>query len=857
MFACLRGLREQNSAPPSPPAQRRLQRAAFAAVASSERHLTQLHEAREKRAAEGASAERRLTHFIAHAVQDHLRAVTLAAASHGPHQSDEAEAAAAAVSPLGGAGDVAQLLWMSRSMALGATASVLADECAPNEAPPTDAWQSSQRQPPDVQETIRRLRESFPALLAVLLEGPTATAGVVPDPPPRRRPLPHGTLGAKRSRAGAAEEAEVQGPRPGAGPLFTLKVDGSLLRARQNERAGPTASVPWGHPANHFGLQQQPPPPPPGPQREPGAAVSGGCSFHDEPHPKGQMKLHLDCGGKLSLAQPLVTPSHAPQLQLQPALNPQPTAPPSCGAAQRAHPSLGRWPVAEGGENAAAEGARRGASAREPRGGIRAGFSRRREGDGAEATANMGVQGSGGFVTAGEQLVADVRAGRAAPSGLSLQCRPPALGLRRSGFTPPFQQQRRQTPPPRSDGPSAAATVPVGEVLSSVHKQPARGGHGTARDRDDSDSDHGEFPASLLLADGSVPPILRPLDPKLVTQVAMEILECGAGAANVGWDDIAGLEHAKRSVEEAIVWPLRRPDLFVGLRDPPRGLLLFGPPGTGKTMIARAIANRAQCTFLNISASSLMSKWMGDGEKLVRCLFAVAVVKQPSVIFIDEIDSLLSVRGDGEMDAVRRVKTEFLVQLDGVATDRGDRVLLIGATNRPDELDEAARRRMEKRLYIPLPDGPARIELVKRLLHTMEQQQQQQQQQEEDENHAAKGSGERNAACVVHALDEKDIAEVSASTAGYSGADIKQLCREAAMGPLREVTMRLIDVSLSELRPIQRKDFVQALRRIRPSVGASEVGRYVEWNAQFGSFAPQGEEAVEDAEENASATAKR
>ncbi|ESL07120.1 katanin-like protein [Trypanosoma rangeli SC58] len=567
------------------------------------------------------------------------------------------------------------------------------------------------------------------------------------------------------------------------------------------------------------------------------------------------MKLNLDGCGKLSLAQPLVTPSRAPGLASAVLPITAGGGAPHSQPSFTSHPARGRWPMTESCENTAAEGAKHGVNAREPRGGVCAGFSRRRENESTEVTANGGGQSSGGFVTAGEQLVADVRAGRAAPSGLSLQRRAPALGLRRSGFTPPFQQQRQQTPPPRSDGANAAtgvaATMPVGDVLSSIHKHPTKGSHesttrgtrddhGTTRNRDDSDSDQGEFPASLLLADGSVPPILRPLDPKLVTQVAMEILEYGAGAANVGWDDIAGLEHAKRSVEEAIVWPLRRPDLFVGLRDPPRGLLLFGPPGTGKTMIARAIANRAQCTFLNISASSLMSKWMGDGEKLVRCLFAVAVVKQPSVIFIDEIDSLLSVRGEGEMDSVRRIKTEFLVQLDGVATDRGDRVLLIGATNRPDELDEAARRRMEKRLYIPLPDGPARIELVRRLLYTMELQQQLQL------HSAEKGNTEKNARCVVHALDEKDIAEVSASTAGYSGADLKQVCREAAMGPLREVTMRLTDVSLSELRPIQREDFVQALRRIRPSVGASEVRRYVEWNTQFGSFASQGEDAAEE-----------
>ncbi|GET87237.1 katanin-like protein [Leishmania tarentolae] len=455
----------------------------------------------------------------------------------------------------------------------------------------------------------------------------------------------------------------------------------------------------------------------------------------------------------------------------------------------------------------------------------------------------------GGFVTAGEQLLTDIRQGRTMSSAY-LSKRSPALGLRRNtGFQPPYHQQQPKTPAGATDvqavlnsvtapcagrgtGGASQATGSAGGTCGPR----GTGGATASHNQGDGDDDSGTFPASLLRPDGSVPPILLPLDPKLVTQVAMEILENGAGARQVGWDDIAGLQHAKASVEEAIVWPLRRPDLFVGLRDPPRGLLLFGPPGTGKTMIARAIANRAACTFLNISASSLMSKWMGDGEKLVRCLFAVATVKQPSVIFIDEIDSLLSMRGEGETDSVRRVKTEFLVQLDGVATDRGDRVLLIGATNRPDELDEAARRRMEKRLYIPLPDEAARRELIQRLLRSLSP-------SEVDGDGDVGGTGEapRAAAAtttrVTHTLTDADLDNLVRNTEGYSGADLKQLCREAAMGPLREMSVvQLSAVAAADLRPVQRKDFRQALKRLKPSVGPAEVHRYVEWNTLFGSF---------------------
>ncbi|KAG5509078.1 hypothetical protein JKF63_06086 [Porcisia hertigi] len=472
-----------------------------------------------------------------------------------------------------------------------------------------------------------------------------------------------------------------------------------------------------------------------------------------------------------------------------------------------------------------------------------------------------------GFVTAGEQLLTDIRQGRAMSSAY-LSNRSPALGLRRNaGFQPPYQQQQQQQAPP-------AGTTDVQTVLKSITAPSpgkaggrtgpvngaggARGADGSAasatvnHNQRDGDDDSGSYPSSLLLPDGSVPPILLPLDPKLVTQVAMEILDHGAGAKQVGWDDIAGLQHAKSSVEEAIVWPLRRPDLFVGLRDPPRGLLLFGPPGTGKTMIARAIANRAACTFLNISSSSLMSKWMGDGEKLVRCLFAVAVVKQPSVIFIDEVDSLLSARGEGEMDSVRRVKTEFLVQLDGVATDRGDRVLLIGATNRPDELDEAARRRMEKRLYIPLPDEAARRELIQRLLKSLGPSEAGKVSDVGNTSEASSTNITTSIPSVAHTLTDADLDNLVRSTEGYSGADLKQLCREAAMGPLREMSiMQLNAVAAADLRPVQCKDFKRALKRLKPSVGPTEVRRYAEWNRLFGSFNEDDDDDDEDEDDKA------
>ncbi len=152
---------------------------------------------------------------------------------------------------------------------------------------------------------------------------------------------------------------------------------------------------------------------------------------------------------------------------------------------------------------------------------------------------------------------------------------------------------------------------------------------------------------------------LAGIEPRIIELIRNEIMH---RVDNITWESIAGLEHAKNSIREIVVWPMLRPDIFTGLRGPPKGLLLFGPPGTGKTMIGKCIASQVKATFFSISASSLTSKWVGEGEKMVRALFAVARCNQPAVIFIDEIDSLLTQRSDNEVEASRRIKTEFLVQ---------------------------------------------------------------------------------------------------------------------------------------------------------------------------------------------------
>jgi vacuolar protein-sorting-associated protein 4 len=169
---------------------------------------------------------------------------------------------------------------------------------------------------------------------------------------------------------------------------------------------------------------------------------------------------------------------------------------------------------------------------------------------------------------------------------------------------------------------------------------------------------------------------------------------------NVKWEDVAGLEQAKDALKEAVILPIKFPHLFVGKRTPWRGILMYGPPGTGKSFLAKAVATEAKSTFFAVSSSDLVSKWMGESERLVKQLFTMARENKPAIIFIDEVDSLCGTRGEGESEASRRIKTEFLVQMQGVGTDDTG-VLVLGATNLPWALDMAIKRRFEKVHYLP------------------------------------------------------------------------------------------------------------------------------------------------------------
>jgi len=235
----------------------------------------------------------------------------------------------------------------------------------------------------------------------------------------------------------------------------------------------------------------------------------------------------------------------------------------------------------------------------------------------------------------------------------------------------------------------------------------------------------------------------------------------------------------------------------------------------GKTMIGKAIAHESGATFFNISSSSLTSKWIGEGEKLVRTLFAVAHHESPAVVFIDEVDSLLTQRKADENEATRRIKTEFLVQLDGAGNERQGRVLIVGATNLPHELDDAARRRFVKKIYIPLPDQPARVQLFKNLM---------------SQN--------------VNTLKEKHFVRLARDTEGFSGSDLRDLCHEAAMGPLRDAGETLETADGPPL--ITYKHFRQAIRSMKPSVSSSDLDVLIKWNDQFGNtVAIRGDESCE------------
>ncbi|KAI3787329.1 hypothetical protein L1987_41721 [Smallanthus sonchifolius] len=285
------------------------------------------------------------------------------------------------------------------------------------------------------------------------------------------------------------------------------------------------------------------------------------------------------------------------------------------------------------------------------------------------------------------------------------------------------------------------------------------------------------------------------------------------GEIGIKFDDIGALEDVKTELHELAILPMKRPELFSrgNLLRPCKGILLFGPPGTGKTLLAKALATEAGANFISITGSTLTSKWFGDAEKLTKALFSFASKLAPVIVFVDEVDSLLGARGGGfEHEATRRMRNEFMAAWDGLRSKDSQRILILGATNRPFDLDDAVIRRLPRRIYVDLPDADNRLKILKIFL--------------------AKENIE----------PDFDIRSLANATEGYSGSDLKNLCIAAAYRPVQE----LLDEekkgkkcdTTPALRPLNLDDFIQSKAKVGPSVAydAASMNELRKWNEQYG-----------------------
>nr|XP_033798221.1 ATPase family AAA domain-containing protein 1 isoform X2 [Geotrypetes seraphini]XP_033798222.1 ATPase family AAA domain-containing protein 1 isoform X2 [Geotrypetes seraphini]XP_033798223.1 ATPase family AAA domain-containing protein 1 isoform X2 [Geotrypetes seraphini] len=261
----------------------------------------------------------------------------------------------------------------------------------------------------------------------------------------------------------------------------------------------------------------------------------------------------------------------------------------------------------------------------------------------------------------------------------------------------------------------------------------------------------------------------------------------------VTWSDIAGLDDIINDLKDTVILPIRKKRLFENSRllQPPKGVLLYGPPGCGKTLIAKATAKEAGCRFINLQPSTLTDKWYGESQKLAAAVFSLAIKLQPSIIFIDEIDSFLRNRSSSDHEATAMMKAQFMSLWDGLETDFNCQVIVMGATNRPQDLDSAIMRRMPTRFHINQPALKQREAILKLIL--------------KNEN-------------VDQLVDLHGIAR---ETDGFSGSDLKEMCRDAALLCVREYircsSEDSHDEDDEEIRPIQQQDLYRAIQKMKKS----------------------------------------
>ena len=282
----------------------------------------------------------------------------------------------------------------------------------------------------------------------------------------------------------------------------------------------------------------------------------------------------------------------------------------------------------------------------------------------------------------------------------------------------------------------------------------------------------------------------REITPTAMREVYVEVPQ-------VKWDQVGGLKQVKQELMESVEWPLKKPEVFkrMGI-NPPRGILLYGPPGSGKTLLARAVATESEANFISIKGPEIFSKWVGESEKAIREVFRKGRTAAPAIIFFDELDAILPRRGLGYADsgASERVISQLLTEIDGIETLQN--VLVIAATNRPDMLDPAVMRpgRFDRLIYVPSPDFDSLKEIFK-----------------------------------IHAGSmplSKDVLldELARKSQGYSGADIEAICREAAMNALRE------DIDAIE---VSRRDFDEAMERVGPSIAPEDDAWYQKFSKRL------------------------